>query len=116
MSVPPSSAWAHSKSTGLYSRASYNNINRHVFYREIPSMNSDKAQDSQPTIIPYFVYRDGAAALKWLTDAFGFEQIAAFTGPDGNILHAEMHFGSGAIMLGTATDEQRATTLGPPGR
>ncbi len=71
-------------------------------------MNLDITQDVQPTIIPYFVYRDGAAALKWLTDAFGLEQTAAYTGPDGNILHAEMRFGSGAIMLGTATDEQRA--------
>jgi uncharacterized glyoxalase superfamily protein PhnB len=65
-------------------------------------------QDTQPTIIPYFVYRDGAAALKWLADAFGLEQITAFTGPDGSILHAEMRFGNGAIMLGTATGEQRA--------
>ena len=73
-------------------------------------MNSDNTQAMPPTIIPYFVYRDGAAALTWLTAAFGLEQTAAFSGPDGNVLHAEMRFGTGVIMLGTATDEQRAQT------
>ncbi len=65
------------------------------------------AQDTRPTIIPYFDYHDGMAALKWHADAFGFEQIATYIGPDGNILHAEMRFGTATIMLGTATAEQR---------
>lgn len=71
-------------------------------------MTSENTQSAQPTIIPYFVYRDGATALKWLSAAFGLEQTAAFSGPDGSILHAEMRFGTGAIMLGTATGEQRS--------
>lgn len=59
-----------------------------------------------PTIFPYFVYRDGAAALEWLAAAFGFEKTSEVPGPDGTV-HAEMRFGASAIMLGTATDEQR---------
>jgi uncharacterized glyoxalase superfamily protein PhnB len=59
-----------------------------------------------PTIFPYLVYQDGAAALKWLAEAFGFEKTVEVPGPDGSILHAEMRFGASAIMLGTATREQ----------
>lgn len=31
--------------------------------------------------------------------------------PDGTVIHAEMRFGAGAIMLGTVTDEQREKNL-----
>jgi uncharacterized glyoxalase superfamily protein PhnB len=60
-----------------------------------------------PTIYPYFVYRNAAVAIEWLAKAFGFEKTQAFSAPDGTIIHAEMTFGAGAIMLGTAIDEQR---------
>lgn len=64
-------------------------------------------QDAAPTMFPYFVYRDAAAALEWLTVAFGFKKTQEFPAPDGTILYAEMSFGTSVIMLGTATNEQR---------
>ena len=64
------------------------------------------SRDTGPTMYPYFGYRDAAAALTWLAQAFGFETTQVIPGPDGTILHAEMRFGAGAIMLGTASDEQ----------
>lgn len=64
-------------------------------------------QAALPTMFPYFVYRDAAAALEWLTLAFGFKKTQEFPAPDGTIMHAEMSFGASVIMLGTATDEQR---------
>ena len=66
---------------------------------------SDKSQDMAPTMYPYFGYRDSAAALKWLAEAFGFEKTAEIAGPDGKLMHAEMTFGNGAIMLGTSSGE-----------
>ena len=70
------------------------------------------------TITPYFVYRDGAAALAFLADAFGLERVQSYDGPDGNVVHAEMRIGDAAIMFGTATDEQRGQEPWdlPPGR
>jgi uncharacterized glyoxalase superfamily protein PhnB len=64
------------------------------------------SQDGTPTMYPYFGYRDAALALQWLADAFGFEKTVEIHGPDGTILHAEMRFGAGAILLGTVDDEQ----------
>lgn len=56
----------------------------------------------EPTMFPYFSYRDASAALDWLEDAFGFERVVAYPDEDGTIVHAEMRFGGGALMMGTA--------------
>ena len=54
-----------------------------------------------PTMVPYFGYRDAAAALRWLAEAFGFEERQAYAAPDGTVMHAEMAFGGGVVMIGT---------------
>lgn len=63
-------------------------------------------RDEAPNIFPYLRYRDAHAALEWLATAFGFEKTMEVAGPDGTIAHAELSFGSGVIMVGTASDEQ----------
>jgi uncharacterized glyoxalase superfamily protein PhnB len=60
----------------------------------------------KPTLFPYLVYRDAETAFNWLANVFGFRKTAEVLGPDGHILHAELSFGAGVIMLGTASDEQ----------
>jgi uncharacterized glyoxalase superfamily protein PhnB len=55
-----------------------------------------------PTFYPVLSYRDAQAALDWLQDAFGFEQLVATSGPDGSVAHAELGLGSGIVMLHTA--------------
>jgi uncharacterized glyoxalase superfamily protein PhnB len=59
-----------------------------------------------PTIYPALLYRDPRAALVWLEKAFGFKKITEVAAPDGGIIHAEMSFGNGVIMLGTAQNER----------
>ena len=54
------------------------------------------------SIVPYFSYEDAAAAIDYLTRCFGFECSTRMDGEDGSVVHAEMQFGSGAIMLGSA--------------
>jgi uncharacterized glyoxalase superfamily protein PhnB len=61
--------------------------------------------DGAPNIFPVLQYRDAAAALEWLGEAFGFERLFATPGPDGTIAHAEMRHGPGAIMLGSSGSE-----------
>ena len=56
---------------------------------------------SEPAFVPYFGYRDAAAALSFLTTAFGFTETARYPGDDGRVLHAEMSYGGGRLMLGS---------------
>ena len=51
------------------------------------------------TVVPILVYEDVAAALDFLTRAFGFkERLRAEHG--GSITHAQMNVGEGAIIIG----------------
>jgi uncharacterized glyoxalase superfamily protein PhnB len=63
---------------------------------------SIKAKDTRPTIIPTLRYADAGAAIGWLCDAFGFEQHLVVAGENGRIEHAQLVFGNGMIMLGSA--------------
>lgn len=61
------------------------------------------AKVTLPTLFPYLSYLDPGAALDWLAEAFGFVKLLEFRDPEGHVVHAEMGFGNGAIMLGAAT-------------
>lgn len=66
-----------------------------------------------PAVIPCLRYRDAAAALAWLCDAFGFERQLVVPGEGGPIAHAQLTLGGGMLMIGSARgDEGRA---GGPG-
>ena len=53
-------------------------------------------------IYPIFQYRDARAAIDWLERAFGFERVNVYDGPDGTVAHAELRYGDGTIMIGSA--------------
>jgi uncharacterized glyoxalase superfamily protein PhnB len=55
-------------------------------------------------LIPGLRYKDAHAAIAWLERAFGFERNAVYEGPGGTVAHAELRFGNGMIMLGSATN------------
>ena len=54
------------------------------------------------TIIPCLRYRDAPAAIAWLCKTFGFEQQLVVPGENNTILHAQLSFGNGMLMLGSA--------------
>jgi uncharacterized glyoxalase superfamily protein PhnB len=60
------------------------------------------AKKSVATAIPCLRYHDASAAIDWLCRAFGFEKRAVHAAPGGRIAHAELTFGNGMIMLGSA--------------
>jgi len=60
--------------------------------------------EAGPNIFPALRYRDARAAVEWLAGTFGFEERLVVPGPDGAVVHAEMGFGPGVIMLGSAGD------------
>ena len=53
------------------------------------------------TVIPCLRYRDARAAIAWLCEVFGFERHLVVDGEDGAVVHAEVSFGNGMIMLGS---------------
>ena len=58
-------------------------------------------------VIPMLAYEDGAAAIDWLTSAFGFSEQTRFTDDDGTVTHA----GAGdGIRDDHARDARRPTT------
>jgi uncharacterized glyoxalase superfamily protein PhnB len=59
-------------------------------------------------------YRDAPAAIAWLCDTFGFEAQLVVRNEDGSIAHAQLAFGNGMIMLGSAFDTEYGRLLKQP--
>ena len=60
------------------------------------------AKDTICTVIPCLRYRNAPAAMDWLCANFGFEKRVVIPNEDGTIAHAELSFGNGVIMIGSA--------------
>jgi uncharacterized glyoxalase superfamily protein PhnB len=60
------------------------------------------AKECRATIIPAMRYRDALAAIEWLVRAFGFEKTAVDMGEGDLVMHAQLTFGNGMVMLGSA--------------
>ena len=58
-------------------------------------------KDTIATVVPCLRYRDARAAIAWLCEVFGFERRLVVDGEDGTVVHAELSFGNGMIMLGS---------------
>ncbi|MER6389439.1 VOC family protein [Streptomyces sp. NPDC001523] len=54
-----------------------------------------------PSVYPTLLYRDANTAIQLLTEAFGFTRVAVYEGEDGSVMHAELSYGNGAVMLGS---------------
>jgi uncharacterized glyoxalase superfamily protein PhnB len=53
-------------------------------------------------VLPHITYQDVAAALVWLTKAFGFTEHYRYGEPGGRVEGAQMHLGDAWIMLNSA--------------
>jgi PhnB protein len=61
-----------------------------------------------PTVTPYLLYEDVAAALDWVHRAFGFTERLRFADDDGIVNHAEVVVeDGGVVMLGHPGPEYR---------
>jgi uncharacterized glyoxalase superfamily protein PhnB len=63
------------------------------------------------TVIPGLSYRDAKAAMRWLEDVLGFRTQVMIEGPGGSVAHAQMTFGDGMVMLGSAGKDGGAAGL-----
>jgi uncharacterized glyoxalase superfamily protein PhnB len=66
------------------------------------------------TVIPAMRYRDANAAIEWLCKAFGFEKHLVVPGENGTVAHAQLTFGNGMIMLGSAREDEFGQWVKPP--
>jgi uncharacterized glyoxalase superfamily protein PhnB len=58
-----------------------------------------------PIIYPAMSYHDPRAAIEFLTNAFGFQELMVSPDNNGGIAHAELNLGPAIIMLGSARPE-----------
>lgn len=56
---------------------------------------------TRPSVYPSVLYTDAKAAIRQLTEAFGFTELSVYEGEDGTVMHAELVQGNGAVMLGS---------------
>jgi uncharacterized glyoxalase superfamily protein PhnB len=58
-------------------------------------------------IVPMIAYEDAAAAIDWLTEAFGFREREGqrYTADDGNVTHAELERDGAVVMLATPNSD-----------
>ena len=57
---------------------------------------------ANPSIVPYLSYKNGAAAIDFLVTAFGFAVNIRADADDGSVEHAELVYGEGVVLMGTA--------------
>lgn len=55
-----------------------------------------------PRLSASVYYDDPRAAIEWLCKAFGFEKRLVVEGESGSIVHSELTFGEGLVMIGGA--------------
>jgi uncharacterized glyoxalase superfamily protein PhnB len=61
---------------------------------------------TRPTVYPVLRYRDPAAAIRFLVDAFGFREPHVTPDPDGTITHAELTWEpNGGLMLSARRED-----------
>lgn len=72
------------------------------------------ARTTTATIIPCLRYRNAAVAIDWLCDTFGFERQLVVPGENGIIVHAQLRFGNGMVMLGSVTDSEFGRLMRQP--
>ena len=75
---------------------------------------TENAKSTGANVIPTMRYRDAAAAIEWLCKAFGFEKRLVVPGEGRTIAHAQLVFGNGMIMLGSARDDPFDRLVKPP--
>lgn len=58
------------------------------------------------SIFPALRYKDAAAAIEFLTKAFGFTEVVAYRNDEGVVEHAQLDFRGTSVMLGRRREEE----------
>jgi PhnB protein len=60
--------------------------------------------EGYPSLTPYLIVKDGAAAIEFYEAVFGATVGERMTSPEGRVRHAEMKIGDSPVMLGEIQD------------
>ena len=66
------------------------------------------------TIMPAFQYADALAAIEWFCKVLGFEKKLVVPGPDDTVIHAQLSYGTGMIMLSSDNDTEYGQHMTSP--
>jgi uncharacterized glyoxalase superfamily protein PhnB len=55
--------------------------------------------ESRASVSSAVCYQNPKEALRWLEEAFGFEPSMVIVGPNDELMHSEMRFGNGRVMV-----------------
>lgn len=69
------------------------------------------AKNCKSTAIPGLRYRNAKTMIDWLGEAFGFEKQVVYPGPGDVVIHAQLIFGNGMIMIGSVDNRTAASEL-----
>src|SRR5580658_5126638 len=69
------------------------------------------AKNCRSSIIPGLRYDNALAMIDWLCDTFGFEKQAVFASPEGIVMHSQLTFGNGMIMIGSVQSGTPSSAL-----
>jgi uncharacterized glyoxalase superfamily protein PhnB len=75
---------------------------------------SSLAKNTKATVIPCLRYRNAPAAIEWLCQTFGFEKHLVVPGEGDTIVHAQLSFGNGMIMLGSVRQTEFGQLMKQP--
>ena len=75
-----------------------------------------KPPEGWPRISSAVVYAEPAKAIDWLCRAFGFQVRVKIEGEPGQIMHSELTYGDGVIMVGGGHKESRVSPRAIDGR
>lgn len=76
---------------------------------------ANHAKSTTASLIPVLRYADCTAALKFLSDVFGFTEGNSFRDDAGKVMHGELSFGHGGIMIGPVADTPFGKYMRQPG-
>jgi PhnB protein len=75
---------------------------------------TDPIPEHLGTVTPRLVVSDGAAAIEFYSRAFGAEEPRErFTGPGGEVIHAELRIGDSFVMITEENDDGRSRARSP---
>ena len=72
-------------------------------------MTTTYAKVCKSPLIPSLRYRNAKTMIDWLCRAFGFAKNAVYLGPNDVVMHAQLTFGNGMIMLGSVDNDSPAS-------
>jgi len=69
------------------------------------------AKNCKSTVISGLRYRNATAMIEWLCRVFGFEKQAVYAGPDGVVMHSQLTFGNGMMVVGSVNNGMPLSNL-----